>query len=184
MNIQSTRAVAGILGAKVADKEIMLEGLAPTATGTQVQNNTAIWPFSNGYFSDMRRLALAFWVLSVFVCVVSSILAFSLLSGSWPYIVVSVLWAFFFGFTGMIYLKPKSITMAFGGLVGAGGTDAATGSGIVSAVDKQIAAIVEQASEVAQLDAQSTLLVNASTWGFFIILGICLLPAFLQHDQS
>ena len=147
----------------------------------------------HAYFGDVnnrpvvRRVA---WMIGVLVSLLLSSIAIwggnALVHSYKPGVVVAVvLWAVFLGMTASLVLPNKVVVATFGGLVGVSASEAATASGLISVMRRQVTALASELGAIGDPGSGGTTpepFISWMIWLFVVIVGLLCLPAFFEKE--
>ena len=90
----------------------------------------------------------------------------------------TVIWAIFLGVTALLFLQRTMITTIFGFMIGSGVSEASSGAGIITSVNKSVIKISSQISTaVVDNPTDHETFVAGLVWTFIIIFTLLCLPA-------
>ena len=131
-----------------------------------------------------ENLYKVLWILAVVVLILATALFLLTFPIRWGIGISTAFWAIFFGGTALLFLPPNAITAAFWFMLGAGGSNVISGTGLVSEISNLITNVSEQiisSGGVSEAYQMFTLYMVAM---FFCILIILTLPAFVYKKEN
>ena len=137
-----------------------------------------------------RRAFKVLWALSIVVMIVITAVfvgGFYAVENPKPgLIVATILWAVFFGVTGLMFLSTKAICTVFGVLLGTSISELGSASGLISAINRAVLQITGEITTVMgdPASVEQSPFISMLVWIFVLIVTILCLPAFFIKDKS
>ena len=138
-----------------------------------------------------RKKALGIvWIISIILLLmITSILialSYGIFDNTKPGIVlVTILWAGFFGGTALLFLPERVITACFGGFLGTGLSEIGDASGFLTSLNKLVKSMSIQIGIIVQSqEASVNSFISLNVWLFVGIITLLCLPAFFGKSDS
>ena len=144
-------------------------------------------------FTDPKRRRRAFKALWAFSIVEMIVITAAFVGGFYAYgnpkpglIIATILWAIFFGVTGLMFLSSKAIYTVFGLLLGTSVSEFGSSSGLISALNRAITEITGGIAVAMGNEAtgKQDPFISMLVWIFVLIVIVLCLPAFFIEDKS
>lgn len=130
---------------------------------------------------DALRTANITWAVILILVIVISALIIWIAQAFWAEISLAVLWGLFIGLTMLFYFHPKLLITIVGGLISVIISDLAGMGEVIEKTSRAIQIIVQALNNAFQ---GVVTLHPISAWLFLLLILVCCLPAYREHQQS
>lgn len=135
-----------------------------------------------------NRVLRILWFVSTVVLLFVTVLVTLVLSWLWSWKVAAfcdvVMWAVFFGATGLLFLPPKAMTAIFGAILGVSLSEISSGAGLIAAANKAITAASLQIGGVITPTGETDPFIRILVWTFVLVMLLVSLPAFFAQGET
>jgi hypothetical protein len=128
-----------------------------------------------------RVLRILWFISTVLLLMVTVVLTLCITAvASWKTaaLIDVIIWAIFFGGTGLLFLPPRGMTAAFGTIFGISLSEVSSGGGVITSLDKAITGMATQISTTIGPAADGDPFVRMLVWTFLVVSMLVSLPAF------
>lgn len=128
-----------------------------------------------------RVLRILWFISTVLLLLVTVVLTLTITAAaSWKTaaLIDVIIWAVFFGGTGLLFLPPRGMTAAFGTAFGISLSEMSSAGGLITSLDKAITGVAAQISTAVGPALDGDPFVRLLVWIFMAVTMLVSLPAF------